>query len=109
METNRDISASAFVGRIFWMMAGPLCLALLAFHIIQSAAGWATWADLAYLTVLVGIMVARWVEYRGGSPRTAEGQPATWGHLRRYVAAVIPFGLGVWVMANVIGNHLLNR
>jgi hypothetical protein len=108
MENLRETSASAFLGRIFWMMAGPLCLTLLAFNIIQSGSGWLTWTDLAYLAVLGGMLLARWLEFRGGNPRTADGQPATWDHLRHYVQAMVPIGLAVWAMANVMGNHLLN-
>jgi hypothetical protein len=55
------------------------------------------------------MLLARWQEFRRGNPKTTEGQPATPDHLWRYVRATVAVGLGVWVVANVIGNHVLDR
>ena len=110
MNDPREVTKlSAVFSRVFWMMIGPLCLALLAFTIVQIGSGWATWADFGYLAVLGGMLLARWLEFRQGNPQTADGQPATATHLRHYIRAAIPLGLGMWVVANVIGNHWLNR
>jgi hypothetical protein len=110
MKDYDDVtSLSDALARIFWMMVGPLALTLLAFTIIRIGSGWLTWADMAYLGVLGGMLLARWVEFRGGNPKTGDGQPATPIHLRRYIQSTVPLGVGMWVVANVIGNHLLNR
>jgi hypothetical protein len=108
-DYNNASSFADLLARIFWMMIGPLCLALLAFTIIRIGSGWLTWADMAYMAVLWGMLLARWLEFRGGNPRTGDGQPATPVHLRRYVKSAIPLGIGMWFVANVLGNHLLNR
>jgi hypothetical protein len=108
-DYDDSTSLSDVVARIFWMMVGPLSLALLAFTIIRIGSGWLTWADLGYMAVLAGMLVARWLEFRGGHPRTTDGQPATPIHLRRYIQSAVPLALGMWVVANVIGNHMLNR
>jgi hypothetical protein len=82
---------------------------LLAFAIVQVGSGWLTWADAGYLAVLGGMVLARWQEFRRGNAKTTDGQPATPAHLRHYLQTTVPLGVGMWVVANVIGNHLLDR
>jgi len=53
------------------------------------------------------MIVARWLEQRSGAAATLEGKPAgprefTWYSTRLVVAAAV-----VWVVANVLGNHVL--
>jgi hypothetical protein len=101
-------SLGAVFVRVFWMMMGPLCLVLFTFSILQLRSGWLTWADVGYLAVLGAMLLVRWLEFRNGDPRTVDGKPATWGDLRRYVQTALPLGLGVWILANVIANHVLD-
>ncbi len=63
-------------------------------------------ADFAYFVVLASLIFARWLEFRGGDPRTATGEPAAMIHFRRYAWIVLGIGLGLWIVANLIGNHL---
>jgi hypothetical protein len=48
-------SAAAFFGRIFWMIADPILLAVLALNIAHQGTGWFTLIDLAYFFVLAGM------------------------------------------------------
>lgn len=95
--------------RMFWMFPGPMLLLMLAYQIASKGGGWFTVIDAVFFTVLGALLLARWAEFRGGSPQTAEGEPATLAHLRRYVIAAGALGLVVWVIANAIGNQLLGR
>lgn len=87
------------------MMIGPAILFLLALTIARDSSGWFTRKDIAFLAVLGGMILGRFLEFRGGDPRTADGQPATREHLRRYALAILPIGLAVWAVANLIGNR----
>lgn len=107
MTDNTPISGSSVLARVCWMMIGPMVLALLAFHIVSAGSGWFTPADFAFLAVLGGTVLARWVEHRGGHAQTATGEPATADHLRRYVLGAMLLGLGAWSLANLLGNHWL--
>jgi hypothetical protein len=100
---------SAILGRLFWMMAGPLGLVLAIYFIITSGSGWLTTADLLYFGILGGMILGRWLEFRGGSPETSTGEPSTAADLRRYVLTAVCAGPVVWVVANLVGNHLLSR
>jgi hypothetical protein len=59
------------------------------------------------LAALCGLIVVRWLDFRCGSAQTAEGEPATPAHLRRYIIGALAIGLVVWVTANVLGNYVL--
>jgi hypothetical protein len=98
-------SGLAPVGRLFWMMVGPAILFLLALTIARDGGGWFTAKDVAFLAVLGGMIFGRFLEFRGGDPRTADGMPATPAQLRRYAVAILAIGLTVWGGANLIGNQ----
>lgn len=107
--TQPTTSLLVIVSRVFWMMLGPMVLAVLTFTIINIGTSWFTPADFAFLAVLGLLLLARWVEFRGGNPQTATGEPASPGDLSRFVLTILPLGLGVWVIANLVGNHWLPR
>jgi hypothetical protein len=88
-------------------MFGPLFLLLCAGKVVATGNGWFTPADIAYFVVLAAMIFARWFEFHKGNAQTATGEPATQANLYRYVLATLAIGLGVWVVANIIGNYIL--
>jgi hypothetical protein len=96
-------------GRLFWMMIGPLALVLTIYFIATSGTGWTTTADLLYFVILGGMAIGKWLEFRGGSPETTTGEPATVADLRRYILMLVTIGPVVWVLANLVGNYLLAK
>jgi hypothetical protein len=107
MQDHNATSLGDILTRIFWMLLGPLLLAMFAHLIITLGNGWFTGADFGFLAVLAGMMLARWLEFRGGHPQTADGQPATPGHLRRFLLGVAVIGFTLWVIANILANYVL--
>ena len=107
MTAHPMTSPAALVGRIFWMMAGPILLVILGLMIAQQDTGWLTMLDIAFFLVLGGMLLGRWVEYRAGGAMTGMGEPATLDDVRRYVLAASLLGVGGWIVANLVGNHLL--
>ena len=100
-------SFSVLVSRIFWMLIGPITLALLAFGIVRAGTGWLTGLDVAFFVVLGLIVGARAIEQRSGQGATAEGKPSTWEHVRRYYFRLIAVAAALWLVANLFGNHIL--
>lgn len=96
-------------GRLLWMMIGPLTLVLVIYFIATSGTGWTTTADLLYFVILGGMMLGRWLEFRGGSPETSTGEPATAADLRHYILMLVTVGPIVWALTNLVGNHLLAK
>jgi hypothetical protein len=109
MEPNTPVSGSQALARIFWMMVGPVILMVLIFSIADRGGGWITALDIAFLVALGCMILARLWEFRGGNPQTATGEPATQADLRKFVALTVAFGLGAWIVANLVGNHWLDR
>jgi len=72
-------SLTIVLGRLFWMMVGPLALMLTIYFIVSSGTGWRTFADLLYFIILGGMIfwqmvgVPRWqptdIDRRAGKPR----------------------------------------
>ena len=94
----------AVLGRVVWMLYGPLALFLTTVGVFGSGKGFFTLADWAFLVVLGLNLAARWVEYRGGSAVTAAGEPTTRGHVLRYTGALTAGGLLVWAIAVLVRN-----
>ena len=109
MSSSNTTHLIPIFGRLFWMMIGPLGLVLTIYFIVASGTGWTTTADLLYFVVLGGMILGKWLEFRGGSPETSTGEPATVADLRRYVLMLVIVGPIVWAVANVLGNYVLNR
>lgn len=107
MSVPSTNSATALLGRLFWMMVGPLSLALTLYYIVSSGTGWRTFADGLYFAILAGMILGKWLEFRGGNPQTSAGDPATPADLHRYILLVVVVGPVVWGVANLVGNHLL--
>ena len=96
-------------GRLFWMMVGPLALVLTTYFIVTSGTGWTTTADFLFFIILGGMILGKWLEFRGGSPETQTGERATTADLRRYILMVVIAGPAVWIVANILGSYVLRR
>jgi hypothetical protein len=104
--TTAPTPGYAGFARIFWMFVGPMVLVMIAFQIATTESDGFSGADFAFFLVLGGMIFGRWAEFRGGSPQTANGEPATPGHLHRYIKVALPIGLAMWVVAKLIGHFL---
>jgi hypothetical protein len=88
------------------MILGPMALVIVCLGIVNSSTGWLTPLDAAYFAIL-GLMIAcRWAEQKSGQATTATGEPATWFDFKRYVVALVPLAVVVWIVVNVVGNHV---
>lgn len=104
----RSDSVLVMLGRVFWIMLGPMILSATAlFIVLNPGSGWGTGADIAYLVTLLLMILGRWVEHLGGHPETSTGEPATPADLSRYVGRTLAGGLALWVVANLIANYAL--
>ena len=109
MAGSNTTPLTAVLGRLFWMMIGPMALLLTIYFIVTSGTGWTTTADLLHFVTLGGMILGKWMEFRGGSPETSTGEHATVADLRRYILMVVTAGPVVWVIANILGNYVLRR
>ena len=109
MSSSTTTPLISVFGRLFWMMVGPMALVMTTYFIVTSGTGWTTPADLIYFIILGGMILGKWLEFRGGSPETQTGERATAADLRRYILMVVIAGPAVWIVANILGNYVLRR
>ncbi len=113
LESDNDVQAreagrgNVVMGRLMWMFFGPMLLCFITYGIVTSGSGWLTTRDIAFGVVIALMAGGRWWEHRSGAAMTATGDPATEAHLTRYVQILLPLAAVVWVVANVLGNHVL--
>jgi hypothetical protein len=92
---------------LIWLFIGPLALLLTLYGIAGTGNGWATTQDAVFF-VLIGLMVwCRWLDQRSGQGTTINGEPSTWADFRRYALLTPAVAGAAWIVANVIGNHVL--
>lgn len=108
-QPEQRTSGGVALARLFWFALGPAALALLGYAIVSSGSGWATWLDAAFAGVACLMLAARWYELRSGQGQDSYGNPATTADFPKYARLAVPVALSWWVVANAIGNHLLNR
>lgn len=97
---------SVGLARAFWFFIGPMLLGILAYAIVSAGSGWTTWLDLAFIGVVALTLFARRYELKSGEGTDGFGEPATVANFPKYASWAIPTATGVWVLANVLGNHI---
>ncbi|HEY0982864.1 MULTISPECIES: hypothetical protein [unclassified Schlesneria] len=93
-------------GRVAWLFAGPVVLGFLVMSMLQRRDGWIAGTDLAFLIILAVTVGARWLTYNAGDTSNSNGEPTTEAQLRTYSFSFLTGGVVVWILANIVGNHL---
>jgi len=94
----------AVLGRLTWMLFGPLAVVLSAITLVGKDKALLSLADAGYFTALAAMLLGRCVEFSSGHALTATGEPATTSHLRRYLIGAAAIGLGVWLLVKAAGS-----
>jgi divalent metal cation (Fe/Co/Zn/Cd) transporter len=103
-----EITSFVVLGaRLTWVLLGPFALLGITYGIVTAGTGWLTGLDAGFGLVVGLMLLGRWLEQRSGTATTLTGAPATPEQLKRYVAVLLPAAAAVWVLANVVGNHVL--
>lgn len=93
--------------RVVWTALGPVGLLMFALRIGTAQDGWTAPADLGYFVILGLVVAARWYCFKAGDPTDMSGNTITPADLRRYTLTWLIAGVAVWVVANLIGNHVV--
>lgn len=90
--------------RVFWIMLGNLTLLFCGIYIAQHATGLVGVADAFYGAIVGSLLLARYVDIRHFQGRTAEGEPASMTHWRRYAVLLVAVSTGIWVAAHLAAH-----
>jgi uncharacterized membrane-anchored protein len=95
-------SATGCLARLFWMMVGNFIVLFCAYSIFQNDAGFFGLADLLYWAVVGSLLAVRYADIRYLQGMTADGEPATMAHWRRYAVAVVLIFTGLWFAVHAV-------
>ena len=103
--TDRPTPGYAGFARLYWMFLGPMLLLLGAVSLVNGRGGRLAPRSLTFVGMFASLLLCRWAEFHAGNAKTAEGEPATAAHLRRYLLVATLIGSAVWVVANLVGAY----
>ena len=86
--------------RIFWMAAGNIVLLLAAWLISQHRGGFWSGSDVLFWAVVLGLVLARFVDVRFLEGDTTTGERATMADFRRYALLVPLVAFVLWGVAH---------
>ena len=103
--TNRDQVSTSLSGcllRIIWMVLGNIGLLVCAYLIANRAGGFFAFSarDIVYGTIIVGLIVSRYIDVRHVGGATVFGTPASMATFRRYLVILFVVALCLWVAAH---------
>jgi hypothetical protein len=87
------------IARIYWMLAGYGLLCLTAGSIAKSGPSLSP-RDVAFWVIAVSIIAVRYVDVIYLQGTTADGEPATVAHWRRYAGMVAVVAVALWAAAH---------
>lgn len=99
---------STLFAHFVWFFAGPAALLFTLFKIVNAGTGWVTALDAVFFAIVGFIVLCRWYDQRSGQGTTIYGEPSNWSDFRRYAVVMPTVAFLAWVVANVMGNHLLS-
>jgi hypothetical protein len=92
-----------FVLRLFWMAFGNIGLLFCAAFVAKGTAPMVM--DVAFFTVAIALVVARYVDVVRFKGDTSEGKPATLADWRRYALKLTVFSTALWALARIAASH----
>jgi len=96
--------ALALMVRLTWMAYGNIAVALLAVLIVQARDFSAL--DVAFWGVVGTMVSVRYVDVTRFGGLTAEGEPASIRHWRRYASGLVGVSLLLWMVVHALGRWL---
>jgi len=91
--------------RTYWMILGNAVLAGALLLVFRNREGFFSAADIVFCCGVAALLAARSVDVLKLHGLTASGHPATPGHLKRYVAALLAASAVLWGLAHA-ASHL---
>ena len=86
--------------RLYWMILGNALLALALISIFRNTEGFLSVADIVFVCAVAALLAARCVDIVKLNGLTASGDPATPGHLKRYIVVLVLASAALWGLAH---------
>jgi hypothetical protein len=89
----------AALARLYWMFVGNIVLFFLLVVLFEKGTKFPSLFDLAYGIAAGALILVRYVDIRSLHGETADGEPATMGHWKKYSLVVGLAALAAWIAA----------
>jgi len=107
-KKSSDGAAGCLV-RSIWLMVGNVALVFSAVLIIkQRQALGVTWADGLFWAIVVLTAMSRYVDVRHFNGLTADGDPSTMQHAKKYIALLAGAAVALWLAAHGVAHVTAN-
>lgn len=103
-DHKHDPPAGCFL-RLFWMVLGNLILLACAYGIVQHRSTVLSIADAFYWASVGCLLAVRYVDIRYAQGLTADGDPATMAHWRRYAVLLGGIAAVLWFVVHGIAYY----
>ena len=104
-EEQKNNPPAGCLLRLFWMIIGNVILLSCAYGIVQHHSSFLSLADVLYWVVVGFLLAARYVDIRHLHGTTADGDPATMNHWRRYATIVGVVSAGLWLVSHAMAYY----
>jgi len=105
MEDQKYDPPAGCLLRLFWIMIGNAVLLFCAYAIVQHRSSMFGMADAFYWAIVGSLLAARYVDIRHFCGTTADGEPATMVHWRRYAIVLGVVSAGLWLGVHAIAYY----
>ncbi len=82
--------------RATWMAFGNLAVFFCAIFAARRPAP--SPLDFLYIAIVAALIAIRWLDIAKFRGQTADGEPATMAHWRRYALGLVPISAGIWAL-----------
>jgi hypothetical protein len=101
-SSNQEGSAAGCLVRLVWIGPGNLAPLYIA-GLISRLPSWTfTWRDAAFWFAVAALIGARYIDVGRFEGLTAQGEPATMQHVRRYALLMPLVALALWLAAQAV-------
>jgi hypothetical protein len=101
-KNDEPTSVIGLLLRLFWMFLGNIALGVSILMVLAERETVFSVADIIYGISLPLLVAARYLEITRYKGTTAEGEPATISHWKRYTVALLVFSIGAWSLCHGI-------
>ena len=99
-------SLTGLILRLYWIFGGHGVAAMLALYITLQKSFNSVLINCIYLLAVLSLIVTRYIDIKSFAGQTAEGEPATLKHWKRYSILVVAIYAVVWIAAQLAGRYL---
>lgn len=98
-------SVGGMLTRIYWMLLGHPVVVAAAYYIASGKTAILT--NTIFFLLVVSIIAARYIDIKFYRGQTAEGEPATMKHWKKFTFIVLGYSTALWILVYFVARFKL--